>query len=180
MEFNPELFRCRSLGFSRDGLKLFLSGKYLGTIKKITKVADVVTNLADLTDLKVRLQDILQNWERDLDCYDFKSVIWRDSLPLAYGGVFPLETYEVWSGSRSKLGDCIVNGVWEKLPQEAALRKFEGDLFPRVYGCKMFDYGIHCSFLRMVGIVAGNCDVYISDEVWTFNGGRRRVHLAMG
>jgi len=144
----------------------------------LTSVGDVVANLPDPTDLEARLRQILAEWERtlkipqrqypSLDSEGFIETLLRSFYPdPKYGDNLSIP-YKVWRGDKHtdyfKLSVDV--GVWDPSRHEVQLRDFERALFPRVHGCQMFTTEAGRS-----GIVAGDCETHIGDELWQLKGG---------
>jgi hypothetical protein len=163
-------FQCSDLCFSDDGLKVSVSGQYLGKVGNLTAVGDVVTNLLDPTDLEARLRQIIADWERTLNT---PKLVWGDELLTPKGfketllrSFYPRSSelgvldapYRVWCGEIAVSLDLDAKGY---------LREFERSLFSRVHGCQMFIM----ERSGRTGIVAGNCETQTGDELWLLRGG---------
>jgi hypothetical protein len=61
--------------------------------------------------------------------------------------------------------ECIVGREWNSAQQQTILKKFKRKCFSRIHGCQMF-----VTRSLKVGIVAGNCNVQVGDELWCLNG----------
>jgi Heterokaryon incompatibility protein (HET) len=179
---NPIRFGTHS--FSEDGLKIRLFGKHVGKISKLTNIGDAVTNLPDPTDLGARLRQIIANWETTLNTPQeqsgeeffaprgFKETILRSFYPWSYmsetSDVLSMP-YDIWRsdhGSRHTLSEYVDSGHWDVSRHDLMLKDFERDLFPRVHGCQMLilENG-------STGIVAGNCQTQVGDQLWLLSGG---------
>jgi hypothetical protein len=172
------------LQFSEDGQKIAVTGKHVFNIRKLTTVGDAVTSLPDSTDLESRLRQIIADWETTLNDRQeewgeetlaprgVKETILRSFYPWLTNSENsdPLSMpYDIWrgdNGSRHTLSDYVNSGHWDVSRHEVALKDFERALFPRVHGCQMFmlENG-------NTGIVAGNCQTQIGDQLWLLKGG---------
>jgi len=183
---NPIRFASTDLSFSEDGLKIRLSGKFVGRVTTLTGVGDAVTNLRDPTELEARLREIIADWEAALRVAQagglvcFQEALLRSHYPWATEEAKRLDiAYEFWrvdpTGiTNPALEDYVKYGHWDKSRHDATLREFERALFPRVHGCQMFtveDLDSAKGIKRPVGIVAGNCRAKIGDELWMLSGG---------
>lgn len=180
----PLEFAITDLQFSEDGQKIAVTGKHVFNIRKLTTVGDAVTSLPDPTDLESRLRQIIADWETTLNDQQeargeetlaprgVKETILRSFYPWLTNSENsdPLSMpYDIWrgdNGSRHTLSDYVNSGHWDVSRHEVALKDFERALFPRVHGCQMFmlENG-------NTGIVAGNCQTQIGDQLWLLKGG---------
>lgn len=181
---DPLDFPYPGFPLSVDVLKICLSGKLVGRICRLTNVGDAVTNLPDPTDLGARLRQIIADWETTLNTPQnelgeesfaprgFKETILRSFYPwpTVPGNSDPLSMpYDIWcgdNGSRHTLSEYVNSGHWDVSRHDLMLKDFERALFPRVHGCQMFmlENG-------NTGIVAGNCQTQIGDQLWLLSGG---------
>lgn len=177
----PKIFdcgKCDDLCFSEDGLKVNISGKFVGKIGKLTSVGDVVANLPDPTDLEARLRQILAEWERtlkisqpqysSLDSEGFRETLLRSFYPDPNDGGILIIPYSIWrGGNHTDYFNLSVDvGIWDPSRHEVQSRDTEGALFSRVHGCQMFT-----TEAGRLGIVAGDCEPHIGDELWQLKGG---------
>jgi hypothetical protein len=139
MGVRPDLL-CRELSFSKDGLKIYLSGKQAGTIDNMTSIGDAVTDLPDPTDLKSRLRQILAEWEmvlytpsqrsgdESLPPIGFKESVLRSFYPWLIDYNNLSMPYDIWRGdnrSRHSLEEYVKSGDWDMSRHEVTLKEFE-------------------------------------------------------
>ncbi|CZR54897.1 uncharacterized protein PAC_04782 [Phialocephala subalpina] len=161
------------LHFSDDGQKLSVSARPIGFINVLTTIGDVETNLQDPTDLTARLYDIVRDWESTIrsapgclldergEVKHIREGLLRDLRPWVKDYEVLEERLGRWSWRCQFPPDPEAEDFKE---QEAEMREFERNLFPRVHGCQMFIVDGHID--GNYGTVAGNCNAKIGDEVW--------------
>jgi hypothetical protein len=149
-----------------------MMGHFYDRASSMTDIADVTTNLPDPTDLTERLLEIAKSWEgwyKKSTNPNIKDVILASLLRQ-----FPIE---ISIEHESRLEDKFLS--WRTNTQSPSkyfrgtksqlteLEDFERCYFSRIHDCQMFAPKRY----KNIGIVAGNCNVQVGDEIWFLTGG---------
>lgn len=161
-----------SEAFSVDGSRLSVHGTFMAEVKSLSSVADVTAKIlvSDPTDLKSRLKEIIQGWERwhsQLSPPPFTKIE-EFNQALLHGDISEDELNGLWP---SFVAWYLPNGTQSFLAlppeiQAQSIANLERQLFSLLHGNQMF-----LTKDLIPGIVAGNCEARIGDQVWCLAGG---------
>lgn len=161
--------------FPENDFQLALTGSLIEEIVSLSSVGDAVTNLDNPSDLTTRLLDIINDWENwfqqkvfSLDLPSnikenaFRTSLLREESGASGSGLS--EQYTRWRPhvlTTPSLGAPLLS---QYLRPE--LRAFERKLFSLLHGCQMF-----VTERGNTGVVAGNCNARINDQIYFLSGG---------
>jgi hypothetical protein len=181
-----------SFSFSEDLATLSVDGQLITKMESPSLVGDLTTNLEDPTNLRSKLENILDDWERWMSrcvapLFGFQPIYksWvEQELPsiLLRLHTTSIEVYNVWRGHTAHL----TNGISEGGSYDQVSSGFEAELFPLVHRSQLFFTSQLSSTSDIdFGSVLEAYHTNIGDELWLLRGGlspfiMRRTHRLIG